>query len=110
MCIRDSAIPALWSTGAPTLALAGADFVSGTDWGRYHGSLAVAALKGSRLTLLHLDRSGRVTGVEVPDELNETFGRLRSVNRGPDGALYLTTDNGGGEDLVLRVSPTAAPR
>lgn len=104
------AIPALWSTGAPTLALAGADFVSGTDWGRYHGSLAVAALKGSRLTLLHLDRSGRVTGAEVPDELNGTFGRLRSVNRGPDGALYLTTDNGGGEDLVLRVSPTAAPR
>ncbi len=103
------AVPALWSTGAPTLALAGADFVSGTGWGRYDGSLAVAALKGSRLTLLQLDRSGQVTGVQVPDELNETFGRLRSVNLGPDGALYLTTDNGGGDDRVLRVSPTAAP-
>lgn len=100
------AIPALWSTGSPTLALAGADFISGNAWGRYDGSLAVAALKASRLTVLHLDQSGRVTGVEVPNELNETFGRLRSVNRGPDGALYLTTDNGGGEDQVLRVSPT----
>ena len=30
-----------------------------------------------------------------------TYGRLRGVTEGPDGALYVTGDNG----IILRVSP-----
>ena len=32
-------------------------------------------------------------------------GRLRSPVQGPDGDLYVTTDNGGGNDKILRLSP-----
>ena len=34
-----------------------------------------------------------------------TYGRLRSVVQGPDGNLYVSTDNGGSNDVVLRVTP-----
>jgi len=52
---------------------------------------------------MNLDAAGTVTRVSVPPELSDTHGRLRSVHQGPDGALYLTTDNGT-HDEVLRVA------
>ena len=39
---------AKWRSGFPTIATSGAAWVSGTQWGLYNGTLAVAALKGSR--------------------------------------------------------------
>jgi glucose/arabinose dehydrogenase len=33
------------------------------------------------------------------------FGRIRTVQQGGDGSLYVTTDNGGGADRILRVTP-----
>jgi glucose/arabinose dehydrogenase len=32
-------------------------------------------------------------------------GRLRSAVEGPDGNLYVSTDNGGGTDSILRAVP-----
>ncbi len=32
-------------------------------------------------------------------------GRLRSVVQGPDANLYVTTDNGGNTDVILKVVP-----
>ena len=32
-------------------------------------------------------------------------GRLRSPVQGPDGNLYITTDNGGNADVILKVTP-----
>jgi len=40
----------------------------------------------------------------VPPALDGTHGRLRSAVQGPDGALYVTTDNGT-NDALLRVTP-----
>jgi len=68
------------------------------------GALVVAALKGQKLLTLQLDAAGRVTGVGTPPELSDTHGRLRSVQQGPDGALYVTTDNGSDDDEVLKVT------
>src|SRR5690349_8050797 len=42
--------------------------------------------------------------VAVPPPLDDTFGRLRAVRTGPDGALYVSTSNGD-DDKVLRVEP-----
>ena len=33
-------------------------------------------------------------------------GRLRSAVQGPDGNLYVSTDNGGGNDAILRAVPS----
>jgi hypothetical protein len=33
------------------------------------------------------------------------FGRIRTVQQGGDSSPYVTTDNGGGADRTLRVTP-----
>ena len=96
-------IHAAWSSGYPTLATSGAAWVRGAQWGDYDGTLAVAALKGSRLVFFKFDAAGRLLWSRTPDELTH-FGRLRSVTRARNGDLLLTTANGG-NDAVLRVSP-----
>jgi glucose/arabinose dehydrogenase len=34
-------------------------------------------------------------------------GRLRSVAQGPDGNIYVSTDNGGETDRILRLTPAS---
>lgn len=97
------AIPAVWSSGDPTEAICALAFMSGKAWGSLDGTLAVTALKGSKLLLLTLDAAGAVVRTEVAEELNG-LGRLRAARLGPDGALYVTTSNGTG-DRVLRIAP-----
>jgi aldose sugar dehydrogenase len=94
---------AVWSSGSPTVATSGAAWVTGKKWGSLRGRLAVAALKGSRMLFFRI-RGGEVRGVRVPAALRQ-YGRLRSITRTPNGNLLVTTSNGGGRDLVLRVSP-----
>jgi glucose/arabinose dehydrogenase len=66
----------------------------------------VAALRGERLWTLRLD--GRTVG-EPSAELTRRYGRLRTVQVAPDGALWLTTSNTDGrgdtrdgDDRILR--------
>ncbi len=94
------AVEAVWKSGDPTEAIAGADFLSGTKWGDLEGVLAVVALKGSKLMLFTLTPEGGVHSVAIPPELDDTRGRLRGARLGPDGALYVTTSNGSGDKLL----------
>lgn len=98
------AVPAVWSSGDDTEAVSDATFLSGRHWGTLDGALAVTALKGSKLLLFELGADGDVHSVAVPPELDDTRGRLRAARQGPDGALYVTTSNGG-DDQILRVTP-----
>ncbi len=98
------AVPAVWSSGRPVEAISGAAFLSGGQWGDLNGALAVGALRGQKLLLMTLGPDGAVTGVSEPAPLDDTFGRLRAVRLGPDGALYVSTSNGT-NDEVLRVRP-----
>ena len=98
------ATPARWSSGSPTVAPSGATFLVGKQWKGYDGALAVATLRGAALRLQFYDAAGNLAGETLPPLLT-TLGRLRAAVQGPDGALYLTTDNGVGNDLVLRVAP-----
>jgi len=96
-------IDARWSSGVPTLATSGATWVHGAQWGSYDGTLAVAALKASRLVFFKFDSAGNLLWTRTPDAVTH-FGRLRSVTRARNGDLLVTTSNGTG-DAVLRVSP-----
>ncbi|MGE0795932.1 MAG: PQQ-dependent sugar dehydrogenase, partial [Acidimicrobiia bacterium] len=98
------AIPAVWSSGAPpAIAPSGATFLEGQQWQGWNGQLVVATLRGQHLRLLFLDAAGKAVG---DHRFLTGHGRLRDVTLGPDGALYVTTSNGGGADVVLRVAPT----
>ena len=97
-----NAVRAIWSSGSPTVAPSGMTFITGSQWKRWNGVLAIALLKGSALYAFKLDQAGRLvdSGVAISDR-----GRLRSPVQGPDGNLYITTDNGGNTDVILKVVP-----
>lgn len=95
-------IPARWRSGRSTLATSGGTFVPSRGWGALNGTLAVAVEKRHQLRFLKFGRRGhfirsfvRVTG----------RGRLRTAVVAPNGDLILTTDRGGGHDVMLRVHP-----
>ena len=56
------------------------------------------------MIFLTFDASGHLRKVRAPAALQHD-GRLRSVTVAPDDDLLITTDNGGGNDVILRVSP-----
>ncbi|MCD2192312.1 PQQ-dependent sugar dehydrogenase [Actinomycetospora endophytica] len=100
------AVGAAWSSGDPTVATSGSDFLSGPAWGDLEGTLAVSALKGEKLLLMRPGTgpdAQRIVAVSTPTELDGAFGRLRGARLGPDGALFVTTDDGN-DDVVLRVT------
>jgi glucose/arabinose dehydrogenase len=95
---------AKWSSGTPTLATSGATFVRGRQWGALNGTLAVAALKASRVVFLTFNAAGRLVKTRAPAALRR-YGRLRSVSTADNGDLLITTDTDAGGGAVLRVSP-----
>jgi aldose sugar dehydrogenase len=66
--------------------------------------MAVAMLKGQGLKLLFLDSANQVARTSSIAEVGP-YGRIRTVQYGPDGALYFTSSNGAGKDVVGRISP-----
>jgi glucose/arabinose dehydrogenase len=84
----------------PSIAPSGMTFYTGTVFPSWKGSLFTGALAGEMLVRLTLD-GNKVTGEErLMRPLNE---RIRDVRQGPDGALWLLTDNQAGR--ILRVTP-----
>ena len=92
---------AVYRTGYPTWAWSGATFVYGTQWRSFNGALAITSLKYKRLRFAFVTHTGAYRGW-TPYALYLRYGRLRGAEFGPDGALYLTTSNGG-NDSILRV-------
>ena len=98
------AVEARWSSGSPTLAVSGGIFLEGRQWGVWEGRLAVATLRDSRLRLFEFTPNGDFVSQVIVPELDGAFGRLRTPMMGPDGALYVTTSEGGGRDRILRIA------
>lgn len=101
-----NAKPASWTSGPTTDATSGAAFLVGPQWQSWNGSLVVAQLQGESLLRLTFGARGRLTSEELIPEFTSTYGRLRTAQLGMDGSLYLTTSNGGGADVILKVTPT----
>jgi aldose sugar dehydrogenase len=78
----------------PVIAPSGAEFHDGKAFPNWRGSLFIGALKETRLVRLEL-REGRVVGEE--HLLADRGQRIRDVREGPDGALYIVTDENPGE-------------
>jgi glucose/arabinose dehydrogenase len=98
------AIPAVWSSGNPTIATSGATFLSGAQWRDWNGAIAACALKGAQVRIIVLDAAGTATAAQAT--VLTGYGRLRTPVQGPDGNLYVTTSNGGGHDRILKVTPS----
>jgi glucose/arabinose dehydrogenase len=93
---------ARWRSGRTTDATSGGTFLPTSGWRGLNGWMAVAALKNHKLVLLRFDGAGRLLREK---SAVRGRGRLRTAVVAPDGSLLVTTDNGDGRDVVLRVRP-----
>jgi aldose sugar dehydrogenase len=100
-------LPATWASGEPTIAPSGATFLAGDRWGAYEGLLLLGVLKGRGVLALRVAEDGALLEQFPLPGFDGTYGRIRTVQLGVDGDLYVTTDNGNGDDQVLRVAPRA---
>src|SRR4030095_16713951 len=84
----------------PDIAPAGIAFYNGRLFPSWQGDLFFFELVGRNL-VPHVLNGERVVAEErLLTELNS---RIRGVNEGPDGALYVMTDGAGGK--ILRLVP-----
>ena len=84
----------------PSIAPSGMAFLTGDLFPAWRGNLFVGALAGQALVRLELDGEKVVKEERLLRELRE---RIRDVRQGPDGALWLVTDNSQGR--LMRVTP-----
>lgn len=84
----------------PSIAPSGLSFYDGRLFPGWRGSLLVGALKWKHLIRLSLN-GRRVTGEQ--EMLGGLHERIRDVRQGPDGAVYVLTDNNPGR--ILRLTP-----
>src|SRR6185312_1663757 len=84
----------------PSIAPSGLAIYDGTLFPAWKGNLFVGALAGEMLVRLTVE-GNKITGEERL--LHDLHERIRDVRNGPDGALYLLTDNSAGR--ILRVAP-----
>ncbi|HXV41304.1 MAG TPA: PQQ-dependent sugar dehydrogenase [Steroidobacteraceae bacterium] len=83
----------------PSIGPSGMAFHDGNGYPQWKGQLFVGALAAKQLVRLELDSGGRVRA----EERIAIGERVRDVRVGPDGALYLLTDEDPGR--LLRVVP-----
>jgi glucose/arabinose dehydrogenase len=86
----------------PSIAPSGMAFYVGERFPRWRGNLFVGSLKFGLLVRLALD--GRRV-VREERLLHGAYGRIRDVRAGPDGFIYLLTDESNGR--LLRLEPAA---
>jgi glucose/arabinose dehydrogenase len=84
----------------PSIAPSGMAFYEGDRFPRWKGNLFVGALRDRMLVRLELDGEKIVRQERM---LEGTLGRIRDVRAGPDGYLYLLTDESNGR--VVRLEP-----
>ncbi|HET6956885.1 MAG TPA: PQQ-dependent sugar dehydrogenase [Vicinamibacterales bacterium] len=82
----------------PDIAPAGIAFYTGSLFPGWRGDLFVSALAGKALVRLVL-KDDKVIAEERL--LTELGARIRGVNQGPDGALYVLTDGNAGKIIKL---------
>ncbi|MBI2512340.1 MAG: PQQ-dependent sugar dehydrogenase [Opitutae bacterium] len=82
----------------PSIAVCGIDFYTGDAFPRWKGNLLVTALAQQELRRVVIE-GGKVTHQEI---LLKDLGRVRDVQTGPDGAIYVALNQ---PDRIVRLVP-----
>jgi glucose/arabinose dehydrogenase len=88
-------------------------FYTGTRFTAWTGKAFAGALAGKTLWQFDIDRSGAIVCTPRTGQTQSNCSevalvksqskRIRDVRQGPDGYVYLLTDDGGTTDRVLRL-------
>ena len=96
-------------TGEDTWAPSGAEFYSGDKIPQWTGKYFVATLRGEHLHIIDFDLQNNSV-ISHEKLFQDEYGRLRDVQTGPDGYLYILTSNQDGrgspatnDDMILRI-------
>ncbi len=81
----------------PSIAPSGMAFVTGDRYPEWQGHLLVGSLKFSYIVLCKMEGNS-ITGEEI---LFDEIGRVRSIEMGPDGYIYVGTEGNG----IVRIEP-----
>ena len=84
----------------PVIAPSGAQYYTGSAFPAWRGSIFIGGLASERLVRVVI-KDNRVTGEE--HLLMDRGQRIRDVRQGPDGALYVVTDESNGE--LWKIAP-----
>ena len=94
-----TAISAVWSSGCPTIAPSGGEFLNHSSWGTWSGRLVLTGLKSSSLYFFNVSgSSAQLVGTGLAGTQ-----RMRDAEQAPDGSLYVVTDTDPG--YILKVTP-----
>jgi aldose sugar dehydrogenase len=86
----------------PSIAPSGMAFYDGDAFPRWRGNLFVGSLKFRYLARLVLDGTRVVSEERL---IERDFGRVRDVRQGPDGLIYILTDEDDGQLIRLQPAP-----
>ncbi len=84
----------------PSIATSGLEIYTGDLIPEWKGSILVGGLAGAQLSRLVME-NGKVAQEE--ELLSDQGDRIRDIRQGPDGAVYVLTDDNDGK--ILRLSP-----
>ncbi len=113
--IGDEEMPGMTSpllhTGDDTWAPSGSEFYDSDVISQWTGKYFVATLRGNHLHMIEFDLETNSV-ISHENLFQDEFGRMRDVQTGPDGFLYVLTSNQDGrgmpkinDDKILRISP-----
>lgn len=91
-------VPAPLTVWIPSIAPSGMAFLTSDRYPGWKGNLFIGALRGQMLVRLELDGNRVVKEHRLLQTLGE---RIRDVRQGPDGWLYVLTDNPQGRVIRL---------
>src|SRR5439155_8392117 len=90
---------------APAVAPSGMTFYYGDKFPAWKGNLFVGVLKNQRVEKYTFDEKGQISRPQwMLDDLKQ---RIRDVRQGPDGLLYILTDENAGALIRLEPAPDA---
>lgn len=81
-----------WNNRGDSEGMSPCVFLTGPQWKGWQGLLAVGFLRGARIELLQMDEEYMTKNMTIVSNLPGD--RMRSLVQGPDGALYVATDEG----------------
>jgi glucose/arabinose dehydrogenase len=86
----------------PSIGISGMLFYTGDKFPQWKGNLFIGGMNGQQLSRLTMN-GRRVTNEEL---LVQQMGRIRDIRQGPDGFIYLVTDNRDGNPTpIYRLEP-----
>lgn len=85
----------------PSIATSGLLVYTGDAFSEWKGNLFVGGLAGAQLARLTMDGNA----VVEEETLLQGVGRIRDIEQGPDGLIYVAIDSDGGQMSIVRLEP-----